>query len=65
MWDPYRVALSPDAKPGRYEIVAGLYYWEDGQRVEITGGNADQEHALVPLGSIQIDSTAQEQSDDS
>jgi len=65
MWDPYRLELGAELEPGRYEIEAGLYYWEDGQRVAITGGDADLSNAVVRLGTVVIDSAGQEQSDGS
>ncbi len=63
MWDPYHLALGAELEPGQYEIETGLYYWEDGQRVAITGGDADPANSAVRLGSIVIDSAGQEQSD--
>lgn len=31
MWDTHHLQLNDDVGPGRYEIRAGFYYWEDGR----------------------------------
>ena len=53
-----------DVEIGRYEIRAGLYYWEDGKRVEIVEGDGDRANSVVPLGSVTVDANGQRGSDD-
>lgn len=65
VWDTHYLQLSDDIEPGEYEIITGLYYWEDGMRVEITEGDADRVNSVVPLGLISVDVNTQGNSDDS
>ena len=55
MWDTHHLRLNDDVETGRYEIKAGLYYWEDGKRVEIVEGDGDRANSVVPLGSVTVD----------
>jgi uncharacterized membrane protein len=65
MWDTHHLQLNDGVEAGRYEIWAGLYYWEDGKRVEIVEGDGDRANSVVPLGSVTVGADGQGSSDDS
>lgn len=65
MWDTHHLQLSHDVEAGRYEIRAGLYYWEDGKRLEIVEGDGDRANSVVLLGSVTVSANGQRSSDDS
>jgi hypothetical protein len=52
--DQYEVPISPEALPGRYYVVTGMYLVEDGQRLSVTdeGGKVVGDHSV--LVEVQI-----------
>jgi hypothetical protein len=52
--DQYEVPISPEAPPGRYYVVTGMYLVEDGQRLSVTdeGGKVVGDHSV--LVEVQI-----------
>jgi hypothetical protein len=52
----YELELSPDIPPGDYLLKAGLYYWEDGQRLPVWDENGWRIPGdTILLGSINVD----------
>jgi hypothetical protein len=52
--DEYRLELPADLPPGRYELRAGLYRPDDGQRVPVQGPAAPAKDSAIVLGQIQV-----------
>ncbi|MCB9139645.1 MAG: DUF2079 domain-containing protein [Caldilineaceae bacterium] len=60
-WQPGRpvidrqtITLPPELPPGRYHLLAGLYNWQDGVRLPVTGADATPDDA-VSLGAVTIE----------
>jgi uncharacterized membrane protein len=51
--DPVRLAVPEQAAPGLYRLVAGLYYWEDGARLPVTGVDS-MPGDLIVIGTIEV-----------
>jgi uncharacterized membrane protein len=47
------LALPPEIPPGVYTLVAGLYDWQSGARVPVSGADARPDEA-VTIGSIEV-----------
>jgi hypothetical protein len=46
--------LPGDLAPGVYRLVAGLYFWETGERLPVQGAQAVPNEDVVDLGTIMI-----------
>ena len=51
--DTQQLVLPPDLAPGRYTLIAGLYDWQSGARLPVTGA-ASLPGAAVQLGVLQV-----------
>jgi len=49
--DPYQLVIPPDAAPGKYKLIVGMYDSQTGKRLQIIGGDQD---AIVLSESILI-----------
>ncbi|MEM7131349.1 MAG: DUF2079 domain-containing protein [Chloroflexota bacterium] len=52
--DPVVLDLPESLPPGSYRMLAGLYFWQDGQRLLVTGANATAENG-VDLGRVIVE----------
>ncbi len=41
MWDAHAVAVPADVQEGQYDLVAGWYYWETGERLQASDGTGN------------------------
>lgn len=48
--DPHRLALPPDLPPGAYDLWAGLYDWQTGERLPVAG----RDDGRVLLGTVTV-----------
>jgi hypothetical protein len=53
--DEYRLELAPHAPAGEYIMLAGIYYWETGERLPVWDEQGERAtDAVITLGSITI-----------
>jgi hypothetical protein len=48
--DPYTFTIAADAPPGQYQLIAGLYRLETGERVKLTGSGED----VARLATLEV-----------
>ena len=51
--DPYDIAVAADAPPGQYWLEAGLYRWQTGERLSLSGPQAALPDRVL-LGPLQV-----------
>jgi hypothetical protein len=51
--DPQVLALPSEIPPGVYTLIAGLYDWQSGARVPVSGADARPDGA-VTIGAIEV-----------
>ncbi len=54
--DPYLVPLSPDAPPGRYQVVVGIYLLETMERLSVVDGDGIPVADHYVVGEIEVGS---------
>ncbi len=52
--DTYRLEIDPQAPPGEYQLVTGLYRVEDGERLPVRGAGADPAARQIRLTTLRI-----------
>jgi hypothetical protein len=52
--DPHRIEISPDAPPGRYRLLVGLYTLEDGARLTVLDAAGMPAGDYVDLAEIEV-----------
>ncbi len=52
--DPYQITVAPDALPGDYQLLVGMYDATTGQRLPVTGGDGAALGDAIPLTTIPV-----------
>lgn len=52
--DRYELALPADAPAGEYLLEVGMYRWDTGERLPVSGDGADSESRRILLGTVRV-----------
>jgi 4-amino-4-deoxy-L-arabinose transferase-like glycosyltransferase len=52
--DRYELVLPADTPAGEYLLEVGMYRWETGERLPVSGDGADPESRRILLGTVQV-----------
>jgi len=53
--DRYELALPPDTPGGEYVLEVGMYRWDTGERLPVSGDGADPEARRILLGTVRVE----------
>lgn len=53
--DPYQIDIAPDAAPGAYQVLVGMYDAANGQRLPVAGADGAPLGDAIPLAGITVE----------